>query len=235
MRHFFRKLLKRQIVDSGDIKLFIDIYSRANRDFHPRGGGNWHNIDRKTANLGYGWIHYGLIRNLYPRRVLIIGSRYGFIPAICALACRDNQKGKVDFVDAGFNYKDEQKDRERAWGGVGFWRKKNVERHFGKFKLNDYINFHLTTSKKFYQRHLNRRWDYIHLDGDHSYQGVKLDWQRFWPQLRKGGLIAFHDIYIRELGGLKYGVRKLWRELKAEKRYNMMEFPGDCGLGIMQK
>jgi hypothetical protein len=38
-----------------------------------------------------------------PKRVLCVGSRYGYIPAICAYACKENNYGVVDFVDAGFD------------------------------------------------------------------------------------------------------------------------------------
>ena len=61
-----------------------------------------HQASLKKADLGYGWIHYGLIRQQKPKKLLCIGSRYGFIPAVMAQACKDNNLGKVDFVDAGY-------------------------------------------------------------------------------------------------------------------------------------
>ncbi len=216
-----------------NIKNFLKIYSRQNGDSCPR-EGNWHNVDKKHNDFGYGWIHYSLIRVLKPERILVIGSRYGYIPAICALACRDNQKGRVDFVEAGFDYR-QPGNQAQAWGGVGFWKKKNVKKHFAKFGLDKYLIFYLMTSEEFYQKHSKRSWAHIHIDGDHSYKGVKADFERFWPRLEKGGFVALHDIYIKKQGGLTYGVRRLWQELKAQKRYNMIEFPGDCGLGMIQK
>ena len=38
-----------------------------------------HRSDRNRADLGYGWFHYSIIRMIKPKRVLCIGSRYGFI------------------------------------------------------------------------------------------------------------------------------------------------------------
>lgn len=216
-----------------NIKNFINLYSRQYNDPCPR-EGNWHNVDKRLNDLGYGWVHYSLIRVLKPEGILAIGSRYGYIPAICALACRDNRKGMVDFVEAGFDYR-QSYNQSRAWGGVGFWKKKNVRNHFAKFGLDKYLILYLMTSEEFYQKCHNRRWGYIHIDGDHSYKGVRADFEHFWPRLEKGGFIALHDIYIKKQGGLAYGVRKLWQELKTEKRYNMIEFPGDCGLGMIQK
>ena len=35
--------------------------------------------------------------------------------------------------------------------------------------------------------------DFIFIDGDHSYEGVKTDFDLWFPKLKKGGLIVFHD------------------------------------------
>lgn len=36
--------------------------------------------------------------------------------------------------------------------------------------------------------------DFLFIDGDHTYEGVKKDFEMYSPLVRKGGLIAFHDI-----------------------------------------
>lgn len=205
-------------------KRFLKIYAN---------GDNWHELDYESGDLGYGWIHYGLIKLLKPKRVLVVGSAYGFIPAVCALACKANKKGMVDFIDAGYDVNSRQ-DKEKHWGGVGFWKRVDTRKYFGKFGLGNYVNFCLTTSKEFAQKYSKRRWDYIYLDGDHSYQGVKDDYKRFWPKLNPGGYLSLHDIYVDKLGGFKYGVIELWRELN-KKGLNCLSFPGKYGLGVIRK
>ena len=74
--------------------------------------------------------------------------------------------------------------------------------------------------------------DYLFIDGDHRYEGVKSDFEMYGPMVRKGGLIAFHDIADgpSEFVG---GVPEFWREIRA--RYRYMEFIKDHkqeGLGI---
>jgi len=36
--------------------------------------------------------------------------------------------------------------------------------------------------------------DFLFIDGDHSYEGVKQDWNDYRGLVRPGGLVAFHDI-----------------------------------------
>tara|TARA_R110000868_G_scaffold369704_1_gene633132 strand:+ start:870 stop:1517 length:648 start_codon:yes stop_codon:yes gene_type:complete len=54
--------------------------------------------------------------------------------------------------------------------------------------------------------------DFLFIDGDHSYAGVKTDFLTYSPLVRKGGLIAFHDICIHapETG---CEVHKFWQEI----------------------
>jgi predicted O-methyltransferase YrrM len=35
--------------------------------------------------------------------------------------------------------------------------------------------------------------DLLFIDGDHSYEGCREDWEVWHPQIRPGGMIAFHD------------------------------------------
>lgn len=215
--------LKQDLFSKKFINKFINHFARDD---------NWHEIDKKTGNLGYGWVHYGLIRNLRPKRVLVVGSRYGFIPAICALACKDNKKGIVDFVDAGYDFRNPK--HKTHWGGVGFWKDIDPKQHFGKFGLDNYISLYVMTSKEFTKKYPKRKWDYINLDGDHSYGGVKFDFEAFWPGLKSNGFMSLHDIHSKSHGDLKYGVYRCWRELK--KLYpSTIEFGGRFGLGLIQK
>jgi hypothetical protein len=40
----------------------------------------------------------------------------------------------------------------------------------------------------------DRELDMLFIDGDHSYDGVRNDWEMYSPYVRKGGLVIFHDI-----------------------------------------
>ena len=58
-----------------------------------------------------------------------------------------------------------------------------------------------------------RKIDFLFIDGDHTYEGVKIDFQMYSPLVRKCGLIAFHDIWEGppELSGK---VNDFWNEIK---------------------
>lgn len=60
----------------------------------------------------------------------------------------------------------------------------------------------------------DRYLDYLFIDGDHSYEGVKSDFTTYRRYVRKGGLIAFHDILGAHPKREELGVKKLWEELK---------------------
>jgi predicted O-methyltransferase YrrM len=60
--------------------------------------------------------------------------------------------------------------------------------------------------------------DFLFIDGDHAYKGIKMDFQMYVPLVRKGGLIAFHDICNGppEIVG---GVARFWNEIKNAYKY----------------
>lgn len=214
-----------EIINKNTVKEFIKLYARDD---------NWHKVDKKTGSFGYGWVHYSLIRLIRPKKVLCIGSKWGFIPAVCALACRENGRGRVDFVDAGFDMGDYDGPGEH-WGGVGWWKKCDPDKYFGKFGLEKNIKLLVMTSQNYAKKNPKEKFGYVHIDGDHSYKGVKSDFEMFWPRVEKGGFLAIHDIGSPDKDGNIYGTRKLWQEIKKSGKYKLIEMNEDPGVGIIQK
>ena len=58
--------------------------------------------------------------------------------------------------------------------------------------------------------------DLLFIDGDHSYEGVKADWEMYREFVRPGGIVAFHDINQGEWMNIRgCQVGRLWAELMA--------------------
>lgn len=79
--------------------------------------------------------------------------------------------------------------------------------------------------------------DFLFIDGDHTYAGVKTDFQQYGSLVRSGGLIAFHDILHRpEVAGLE--VHRFWAELRDRgQTWELIGGPGTgkaIGIGMIQ-
>jgi predicted O-methyltransferase YrrM len=103
----------------------------------------------------------------------------------------------------------------------------------------------VVTRQKIEQLLQETKLDFLFIDGDHRYEGVKADFEMYAPLVRPGGLIAFHDItefnYDLGHGGSTpespFGVKRFWDEIKT--RFEHVEFienpRGNFGLGVLWK
>ena len=70
--------------------------------------------------------------------------------------------------------------------------------------------------------------DFLFIDGDHTYEGVKTDFEMYGPLVRPGGLIAFHDTLPRpDFPDIE--VYRFWDELK--EQYDTSDLIGPDGSG----
>ncbi len=69
--------------------------------------------------------------------------------------------------------------------------------------------------------------DILFIDGDHTYNGVKADFEKFFPFVKEGGLVLMHDITNRDVG-----VKDYWREITYPKANIKLN---GVGLGIINK
>jgi predicted O-methyltransferase YrrM len=202
------------------------ILSQLKESFAPDGAAEReHNARPDSA--GFGSIHYSLITNLRPERVLAIGSRHGYVPSLIALALKANGSGTLDFVDA--NYGDETHGVNVAFGGVENWSGEPAEK-FSRFGLSDVISIHIQPSSDFFAA-CESKYGYIYLDGNHSYEGSRYDFEESWKVATAEALIVLHDVAVTQPG---FGVNRLFTELD-ESRYNKILIPAWPGLGIVQR
>ncbi len=77
--------------------------------------------------------------------------------------------------------------------------------------------------------------DVLFIDGDHSYHGVRSDFEMYSPFVRKGGIVIFHDI-VKHAPERCCEVDRFWNEIK--QRYSHREIvenptQGWAGIGIL--
>jgi predicted O-methyltransferase YrrM len=77
--------------------------------------------------------------------------------------------------------------------------------------------------------------DCLFIDGDHTYNGVKADFENYLPFVAKGGMVVFHDI-CKHASVLDCKVDLFWAEVR--EKYPHQEFiqnpdQGWAGIGVL--
>lgn len=165
-----------------------------------------------------------LVKALDPRSVLEIGTAGGgTLYLFCKVAAADAVILSIDLQYGPF--------------GGGYPPKRrplytSFARHHQKILLLQADSHESDTLSRAKQLVGRERLDFLFIDGDHTYSGVKRDFLMYSPLVRKGGLIAFHDISANPLDP-DYGVSKFWNEIKASYHHReIMKDTDQAGYGI---
>jgi hypothetical protein len=97
-----------------------------------------------------------------------------------------------------------------------------------KFYGNCDINLSRKTFDEALQDFNDESIDILHIDGLHTYEAVKHDFENWLPKVKKDGIVLLHDVFVRENN---FGVYRFWEELK--DKYETIEFQLSFGLGVL--
>lgn len=130
-------------------------------------------------------------------------------------------------------------------GGYPSW-KSPLYRSFARQKQRIYLvrgdSHNVDTLKKVEEILSDYEVDFLFFDGDHSYKGIKSDFEMYSPLVKKGGIIVFHDIAphdkVHDPSGTTIGVDRFWNEIKRNYINERLEIVKDWtqgwgGIGIL--
>jgi predicted O-methyltransferase YrrM len=144
-------------------------------------------LDEIDFHSGLGdsaYLLYGLARALKPTVAVEIGSARGKSACYVGRALKENGRGKLFAIDphTRTNWNDENSIDTLD----------EMRRNIRAFGIQQQVEIIRDVSEK-----AAARWmlpiDLLFIDGDHSYEGVKRDWELFKPHVVQFGLVVFHD------------------------------------------
>ena len=146
-------------------------------------------------HMGDGVVVYSIVQHMRTKNCVCIGSGGGFIPRIMTQARIDLHKqnifegnGDYNWGDIGVTYVVD------ACNGIGGPNDLDNEDSF--YRKNFYPRFIKSTSVDAYYDFFVRqdiKIDLLFIDGDHSYEGVKQDFDLYSTILSPKGVIILHD------------------------------------------
>lgn len=74
----------------------------------------------------------------------------------------------------------------------------------------------------------NSKIDFLYIDGDHTYEGIKKDFEIYSEFMSPDGIVGFHDINTYKIG---YGVNQYWNEIKQNFKHEEFIKPGTRVMG----
>lgn len=189
-------------------------------------------LQERTAQSGLGdsaHLLYALVKSSKPSVVVEIGSARGRSTCFMGLALKENGSGKLYAIDP---------HTETAWNDADSIDTFNILKgNVESLGLTSVVEILRSTSDE-----VAREWkspiDILFIDGDHSYEGARRDWDLFTPFVTQFGCVIFHDTLWDLRPDPQYaradmGVPRLVDELR-ESGYPVITLDRDFGVSMVQ-
>tara|TARA_B100000073_G_C23618303_1_gene527434 strand:- start:105 stop:806 length:702 start_codon:yes stop_codon:yes gene_type:complete len=136
--------------------------------------------------MGAGIMYFSIPYFLKAKTCVCLGSGGGFVPRLMTDCVWELQE--TNMIDVGEVY---VVDATNSVNGEVDWSESDS---FLREKFNPkFLN--TTTEDAFYNFFVKRdiKIDYLHIDADHTYEGVKKDFELYSALLNENGIISIHD------------------------------------------
>ena len=112
-----------------------------------------------------------------------------------------------------------------------------IKNNLAALHVTDHVEIVRMTSEEA-AKGWSRQIDMIFIDGDHSYEGIKRDWELFVPNITTFGVVVFHDTIWDLRPDPKWsrsdmGVPRFVDELR-QQGYPVLTIDKDCGVSLVQ-
>ena len=143
------------------------------------------NVDWQSGLGDAAFALYGLVRAQRPNVIVEIGSARGRSTCALALACRLNGVGRVYAIDP---------HTINPWTeiGTGGSTEAFLRERLRDYRLDEWCDVIVGTSADA-AKTWSTQVDLLFVDGDHSLDGVRSDFELFRPWLAPNALVVFHD------------------------------------------
>ncbi|MFO0959084.1 MAG: class I SAM-dependent methyltransferase [Isosphaeraceae bacterium] len=176
------------------------------------------------------WVLYGLVRSLKPDVCVEIGSARGKSACVVGLALKENGHGRLYAIDphASTDWNDTESVETYDL----------IRKHLAAVGVQDQVEIVRSYSDQA-AAGWKRRIDVLFIDGDHTYEGVKRDWDLFVPHVPETGVVIFHDTAWSADEGFQaqsrpdMGVPRFVDELR-RRGYPVLTLMKDFGVSLVQ-
>ncbi len=174
------------------------------------------------------WLLFGLVRSMKPTTCVEIGSARGKSACFIGAALRENRSGTLYAIDPHCLTSWNDTDSIDTYD--------LLLQNLRRADVVDYVKIIRQPSDQVAQNwHLPI--DMIFIDGDHSYEGVKRDWEYFSRFVQPFGIVVFHDTLWDLKPDRRYrpdmGVPRFVDELR-QSGYPVTTLDRDFGVSIAQ-
>lgn len=169
-----------------------------------------------------------------PRTIVEIGSaRGGTFWAFCQVAADDALLISIDLPGGDFGGSEIDQWTKTGRDKYGSRNREAMRGHLRADQRAEFIqaNSQLKTTRHQLVRALQGRpIDFLMIDGDHSYEGVRKDFELYYDLVAEDGVIAFHDI-LPHPKEPRTQVHRFWDEIKDETTLEFKNPTEDWGWG----